>query len=826
MRPAATSGCKNTIAPLAANSQLPQENEQPGFIHKETTMVTKKKYWTGTRKAPEQDRFFIEALDPDLWSRGDSEDWDTLWQTGMPPNHVFSKCKPDATINHIPGNNALTVKSMLYETLVHMKANAPAGELQDQLSFFPRAYLMPEDYHELQSQAVALPECNWIAKPRRLSRGRGIEVLSDAGAAPLGKDWLIQEYLGKPDILFDRKYVIRCYVLIASIAPLRVYFYKDGSVKSASEPYSDDVSNLFAHLTNPDINAQNAAADAAVVFKSFDEYRALMRERNKDADPILRALREIGIMTAIAALPQMRARVKATGADPRRCYELIGMDCMVDANLKPWLLECNLSASLEVCCEPDSGGRYEERMKRNLAKDMVAALDLNNPTASAPSLDDDHAMIAAITHEQRRAGRFDLVYPAQDAFAYLPLFGAPPHHDWVLASAFAQDQKPQLGLRSNDVREVVENDTLHLYSARNGKTYTPEPGPAFIWLNAVAGAEPDTVISALSDASQADQSASTQRALSAQVRSALTDWLDQGLLTSASASAENRKTVTPSASDISEHYIQWGDEIIAVCFSERLFGPRLAALLNPLRTARRDTSETITILKSKIGYAIVGDQHLLRSGLRASDISDALASVLLDRLCDDHDAILMRSAFVEHKGNAFLIANTRLNAWDAPALALAEGAENSLLGCVQKLGAPGTATPISIAPRIAATDRGEAMALSGRDMAKIDKTQMDTWPGCRHGHHLALDAIAPTESATPITAILFPKRTTSVSARAPKKRITGKDRVDAINALYRPCRTVKYPPIEYLLWAENIPAWAVPFDQLTDLAGLLEQLSN
>ena len=31
-------------------------------------MTTKRKYWTGARKAPAQDKFFIEALDPDLWA--------------------------------------------------------------------------------------------------------------------------------------------------------------------------------------------------------------------------------------------------------------------------------------------------------------------------------------------------------------------------------------------------------------------------------------------------------------------------------------------------------------------------------------------------------------------------------------------------------------------------------------------------------------------------------------------------------------------------------------------------------------------------------------
>jgi len=264
---------------------------------------------------------------------------------------------------------------------------------------------MPADYRALQTDAFRHPEKNWIVKPKRLSRGRGVEVLEDAGAAPLGSKWLVQEYLDQPHLFDGRKYVLRCYLLISSIEPLKVYLYKGGFVKLASERYSkDNFDNLYAHLTNPDVNALNEQAAAPVVFHSFDDYRDWLTAQDADASALFRRIREIGVLCAIAAREHMRFRTVDTGAHAQGCYELIGLDCMVDARLKPWLLECNLSPSMDICAAPENGGAYEERTKRGLVFDLVSLIGLNKPDA-AIDIDDENAVIAAAEQEQARAGR-------------------------------------------------------------------------------------------------------------------------------------------------------------------------------------------------------------------------------------------------------------------------------------------------------------------------------------------------------------------------------------------------------------------------------------
>jgi len=52
---------------------------------------------------------------------------------------------------------------------------------------------------------------------------------------------------------------LRIYVAVTSFDPLRIYVYKEGLARFASEQYSNKVSkdNKFMHLTNYSVNKKN-----------------------------------------------------------------------------------------------------------------------------------------------------------------------------------------------------------------------------------------------------------------------------------------------------------------------------------------------------------------------------------------------------------------------------------------------------------------------------------------------------------------------------------------------------------------------------------------
>lgn len=70
---------------------------------------------------------------------------------------------------------------------------------------------------------------------------------------------VISRYVTNPLLINGHKFDLRIYVLVTSYDPLRVYVFKEGLARFASETYSNnlDKENLFKHLTNYSINKKN-----------------------------------------------------------------------------------------------------------------------------------------------------------------------------------------------------------------------------------------------------------------------------------------------------------------------------------------------------------------------------------------------------------------------------------------------------------------------------------------------------------------------------------------------------------------------------------------
>lgn len=65
------------------------------------------------------------------------------------------------------------------------------------------------------------------------------------------------DYIYNPHLINGFKYDLRVYVLISCFDPLRVYMYKDGLVRFATQKYSTnskDLTKRYIHLTNFAVN--------------------------------------------------------------------------------------------------------------------------------------------------------------------------------------------------------------------------------------------------------------------------------------------------------------------------------------------------------------------------------------------------------------------------------------------------------------------------------------------------------------------------------------------------------------------------------------------
>jgi len=162
-----------------------------------------------------------------------------------------------------------------------------------------------------------------------------------------------------PLLIQGLKFDLRVYVLVTSYEPLRVYVYREGLVRFACRPYSNDPQHLtdaYRHLTNYSINKGSATfvensqvhADNVGHKWSFSALNRHLKCTGVDVQLMWTRIMDVIMKSLLAVEPVIGARTKTTACHSHNCFELYGFDVLVDKELKPWLLEVNLSPSMQA----------------------------------------------------------------------------------------------------------------------------------------------------------------------------------------------------------------------------------------------------------------------------------------------------------------------------------------------------------------------------------------------------------------------------------------------------------------------------------------------
>lgn len=99
----------------------------------------------------------------------------------------------------------------------------------------------------------------WIVKPSCSSQGKGIFILDKLKFVPKHEQCVISRYIDNPLLIYGHKFDLRIYVVVTCFDPLRVYIYREGLVRFATEKYdkTGDGASVYSHLTNYSINKKN-----------------------------------------------------------------------------------------------------------------------------------------------------------------------------------------------------------------------------------------------------------------------------------------------------------------------------------------------------------------------------------------------------------------------------------------------------------------------------------------------------------------------------------------------------------------------------------------
>ncbi|KAM8934033.1 tubulin monoglutamylase TTLL4 [Pelodytes ibericus] len=363
-----------------------------------------------------------------------NHDWLGCWGHHM-KSTAFKTIREYQKLNHFPGSFQIGRKDRLWRNLSKMQARFGRKEF----NFFPQSFVLPQDIKLLKKAwEEGGTRQKWIIKPPASARGMGIQVIHKWSQLPKRRPLLVQRYLHKPYLISGSKFDLRIYVYVTSYDPLRVYMFTDGLVRFASCKYSSSMkslSNKFMHLTNYSVNKKNAEykdnSDQTACQGHKWALKALwsyLNQQGLNSDRIWEKIKDMVIKTVIASEPYVNSLVKTYVQRPYSCHELFGFDIMLDENLKPWVLEVNISPSLHSNSQLDvniKGQMVSDLL--NLAgfvlpnKEDIATGEISSSsfTSSASSLGKDRGRSAEIAgvEKMKRARYLTSKMPDKDLYA-------------------------------------------------------------------------------------------------------------------------------------------------------------------------------------------------------------------------------------------------------------------------------------------------------------------------------------------------------------------------------------------------------------------------
>mmetsp|Transcript_14897 Transcript_14897/g.16589 ORF Transcript_14897/g.16589 Transcript_14897/m.16589 type:complete len:269 (+) Transcript_14897:767-1573(+) len=251
--------------------------------------------------------------------------------------------------------------------------------------------------------------------------------------------------------------------------------YEDGLARFATDKYTLDeehFENRFVHLTNYSIqknaetynqNKTRAHSNLRASKWSLKTLRKVFEDHGKDYDAVNRQMKDLIIKTIISVEPPIMEACQSSPIGQKSCYELYGFDIIIDSNLKPWILEVNISPSFSssspfdktlktklVCdtltiigIKPTNHEKYEKEEKIKMRSSGVLGHNADEEEEKkekriediAPeTLDkEDTNLILDFEEQIRRVENFDLIFPVKKTFKkYVKFFQDKRYNNYLL----------------------------------------------------------------------------------------------------------------------------------------------------------------------------------------------------------------------------------------------------------------------------------------------------------------------------------------------------------------------------------------------------------
>ncbi|KAG2374159.1 hypothetical protein C9374_010996 [Naegleria lovaniensis] len=301
-------------------------------------------------------------------------------------------------INQFPNSHELCNKSLMALNFQKVNKLELTETVEFTSKYVPPSFYLPQQlelFLHYAKEEVLFQENHshlkhdhqfWIVKPHRSGEGRGITIypsyqqviqneFSEVALSNNHDDTVVDEhikkqiknkkivvskYISNPLLIHNKKFDLRMYVLVVGKRHYderdRIYFYRDGIVRFASEDYTlskDNLNNHFMHITNNSVNDKKNKIQNETIIEKFgffcNMYLSDLKEhfpQQDEWDALWRRLDELVLQSIHATILNPEKQDELFHQCRHKCFQLYGYDILIDDRMHPHLLEVNLMPDL------------------------------------------------------------------------------------------------------------------------------------------------------------------------------------------------------------------------------------------------------------------------------------------------------------------------------------------------------------------------------------------------------------------------------------------------------------------------------------------------
>jgi len=278
-------------------------------------------------------------------------------------------------VNHLENLNNLCTKTGLIRSLRKFYNSLPSHKTYEVYDSTPTTFVVlsscqdhefskfAQRFRELEShfysnERIPSKHCEknmWLVKPAAENQGRGIQMFKNnfldlkmfLQKKLGGTFWIIQKYIERPLLYYNRKFDIRMWAVITS--KQEFYIYTPGYIRTSSDTYDTESKANYVHLTNNCLqqygNKYGIFEDGNTV--SFGRFANYLEEKYPDKKinfetDLLSRMKDLMIDTYLATIDDLNPRKR------QNCFELLGYDFLIDEDFRVWLIEVNTNPYLGI----------------------------------------------------------------------------------------------------------------------------------------------------------------------------------------------------------------------------------------------------------------------------------------------------------------------------------------------------------------------------------------------------------------------------------------------------------------------------------------------